>query len=50
MGFRGIERSTGVYHNTVINWVKQAAFTLPDPPEIKEIPTVAQLDVGVSRA
>ncbi len=44
MGFRGIERSTGVCHNTVINWVKQAAATLPDPPEVKEIPTIAQLD------
>ena len=30
MGFRGIERSTGVCHNTVINWVKQAASQIPD--------------------
>lgn len=24
MGFRAIERSTGVNHNTVMNWVKQS--------------------------
>ena len=23
MGFRGIERVTGVHHTTIINWVKQ---------------------------
>lgn len=28
----------------MINWVKQAAATLPDPPEVKEIPTISQLD------
>lgn len=50
MGFRGIERATGVCHNTVINWVKQAASTLPNPPELKKTPAVAQLDVGVSHA
>lgn len=44
MGFRGIERTTGVCHNTVINLVKQAALALPDPPQTKKIPTVAQLD------
>jgi transposase-like protein len=30
MGFRAIERTTGVNHNTVINWVRQAANSLPD--------------------
>jgi transposase-like protein len=25
MGFRAIERATGINHNTVINWVKQSA-------------------------
>lgn len=42
MGFRGIERSTGVCHNTVINWVKQVAQQIPD--ENYEIPQTAQLD------
>ena len=42
MGFRAIERSTGVCHNTVINWVKQAASQIPD--ENYEIPETAQLD------
>jgi hypothetical protein len=50
MGFRAIERVTGVNHNTVINWVKQAATGLPNAPEIQKIPKVAQLDVSVSRA
>lgn len=44
MGFRGIERVTGVHHTTVIYWVKQAAAPLPDAPEYSEIPEVAQLD------
>lgn len=30
MGFRAIERATGVSHNTVINWVREEASTLPD--------------------
>jgi transposase-like protein len=42
MGFRGIERSTGICHNTVINWVKQAAFQIPE--ENYEIPETAQID------
>jgi hypothetical protein len=44
MGFRGIERATGVNHNTVINWVKQAGTNLPDAPEASEIPEVTQID------
>ncbi|BAC88218.1 transposase [Gloeobacter violaceus] len=44
MDFRGIERTTGVCRNTVINWVKQAALALPDLPQTKKISTVAQLD------
>ena len=42
MGFRGIEPSTGVCHNTVINWVKQAASQVPE--ENYEIPETSQLD------
>lgn len=44
MGFRGIERATGVNHNPVINWVKQAANNLPNAPAREEIPEIAQLD------
>jgi hypothetical protein len=44
MGFCAIERATGVNHNTVINWVKQAASNLPDAPEISPIPEVTQID------
>lgn len=36
MGFRAIERVTGVNHNTIINWVKLAATPLPDAPEYEE--------------
>lgn len=43
MGFRAIERATGVCHNTVINWVKQAQSLLPNN-ENYEIPETAQLD------
>lgn len=42
MGFRAIERVTGVNHNTVINWVKQAGTCLPDAPEASEIPEVTR--------
>ena len=43
MGFRGIERATGVCHNTVINWVKLADQQLAIE-ENYEIPETAQLD------
>ena len=44
MGFRGIERCTGVHHTTVIHWVKQLGKQLPDAPEESEIPEVGELD------
>lgn len=44
MGFRAIERGTGINHNTIINWVRQAGKTLPDAPESQEIPEVTELD------
>ena len=44
IGFRAIERVTGVNHNTVINWVKQAGAALPKAPESSEIPEVTQVD------
>ncbi len=43
MGFRGIERVTGVHHTTVIAWVKQVGANLPDaytpvlPPQVGEL-------------
>lgn len=44
MGFRAIERVTGINHNTVINWVKLVATRLPDAPEYSEIPEITQVD------
>jgi transposase-like protein len=42
MGFRGIERVTGISHNSVINWVRQAEAAILD--ENYEFPETAQLD------
>jgi len=44
MGFRGIERVTGIHTNTIINWVRKAGFSLPDTPESFEIPEITELD------
>jgi len=44
MGFRGIERVTGVHHTTVINWVKQGGRMLPDAEPPETIPDVGELD------
>jgi hypothetical protein len=44
MGFRAIERSTGVNHNTVINWVRQIGAKLADAPQSQTIPDLAQVD------
>lgn len=44
MGFRAIERVTGVHHTTVIYWVRQVADQLEDTPEGAEIPQVGELD------
>ena len=44
MGFRAIERVTGVNHNPVINWVKKVGTSLPNAPESAEIPEVTQVD------
>lgn len=43
-GFQAIERQTGVNHNTVIQWIKQAAYPLSDAPQSAEIPEVTQVD------
>ncbi len=44
MGFRAIERCTGVNHNTVIQSVKQSGEQLADAPESQMIPELAQID------
>jgi len=44
MGFRGIERVTGINHNTIINWVRIADLALPELPEGDEIPEITELD------
>jgi transposase-like protein len=44
MGFRGIERVTGVHHTTVINWVRQVGEQLPDAYQPETTPQVGELD------
>lgn len=44
MGFRAIERVTGVNHNTVIRWVRNSALEIPDAPEVEEIPEITEID------
>ena len=44
MGFRGIERVTGVHHTTVINWVKQVGELLPNAYDPETTPEVGELD------
>ena len=44
MGFRAIERATGVNPNTIIQWVRLAAINLPNALDYDEIPEVTQLD------
>ena len=44
LGFRAIERVTGVNHNTVIRWVKKSAIALPNAPRVEEIPEITEID------
>jgi insertion element IS1 protein InsB len=44
LGFRAIERITGVNHNTLIRWGKKSAMALADVPEISEIPEITEID------
>ena len=44
MGFRAIERVTGVHHTTVIYWVKLVGKDLLDAYEPDSIPEVGELD------
>lgn len=42
MGFRAIERVTGIHHTTIMNWVKESAEDLPEDEEGQ--PVIAELD------
>ncbi|MDJ0590635.1 MAG: IS1 family transposase [Pleurocapsa sp. MO_226.B13] len=42
MGFRAIERVTGIHHTTIINWVKESGEELPE--DESEEPQLAELD------
>ncbi len=42
MGFRAIERVTGINHNSVLNWVRQAETVLTD--EDYELSETTQID------
>lgn len=42
MGFRAIERVTGIHHTTILNWVKETAQGLPEDEEDHTV--VAELD------
>ena len=44
MRFRGIERVKGVYHTTLITWVRQVGERLPDAYHPEHIPQVEELD------
>ena len=44
MGFRGIERVTGVHHTTVISWVKRIGEALPDAYDPEVVPQIGELD------
>ena len=41
MGFRGIERITGIHHTTIMNWVAESGEELPEDesgePELAEL-------------
>ncbi len=42
MGFRGIERITGIHHTTIINWVRESGEDLPEDESSE--PELAELD------
>ena len=44
LGFRAIERVSGVNHNTIIRWVKASANNLPSAPSVEEIPEITEID------
>jgi hypothetical protein len=44
MGFRGIERVTGVHHPTVMTWVRPGGELRPDAYDPETPPEVGELD------
>jgi insertion element IS1 protein InsB len=44
MGLRRTERVKGVYHTTVITWIKKVRVLLPDAYAPDTIPQVGELD------
>ena len=44
MGFRAIERVSGVHNTTIIDWVKKVGEILPDYYNPEQIPNVGELD------
>lgn len=44
MSLRGIERVSGIYHTTIINWVKEVGKIVPDVYDPQKIPEVGELD------
>jgi hypothetical protein len=44
MGLRGIERVTEIHHTTVMHWIRKVAATLPNAPQMDEIPEITELD------
>ncbi len=43
-GFRQIERVKGVYHTTIIPWLKAVGKLLPEAYDPQTIPEVGELD------
>lgn len=44
LGFCAIERVKKVHHTTVINWVKEVGYSLPEQPDTTVIPEVTEVD------
>jgi transposase-like protein len=44
MGFRAIERVSGVHNTTIMDWVKKVGEILPDYYNPEQIPQVGELD------
>ena len=50
MGFRAIERVTGVAHTTIMNWVKESLEELPeDESEKQELAKLDELQTYIGR-
>lgn len=43
MGFRAVERATGVHHTTVMHWAKQIDQLLPDADDPNATPEVEEV-------